>query len=364
MKDLESRSTKALATRVVAGFVIPPPVDGVEPYGHGLINTTFLVIAREARYILQRINASVFPEPERIMSNVATLQRHCWSHAECELRIPALVAARDGLPFVRDGQGGTWRLMEFIPNTKGLARIEDLKQAREVGRILGSFHLLVSDMPADRLAVTLPGFHVTPGYLEQFRRTLAGCAGIPTDEIARAVDFVTLRQSHVDVLENARKSGEIPESVIHGDPKLDNILFDSKTGRAVSLIDLDTVQPGLIHYDIGDCLRSCCRRGGGSEGMDATFDLEVCRAILGAYANEVGGLLDAVEIELLFDAIRLIPFELGLRFLTDHLEGDRYFRVNERGQNLRKAGVQFALVEDIEGKERDVRRIVAACFGK
>jgi len=360
MNEFEFGNVAGIASGIVDRFALPAPAAGVEPYGGGLINATFLVTTEDARYILQRINDAVFPEPERIMSNLSVLAGHVAAHAESGLRIPALIAAWDGRSFVRDGQGGFWRLMEFIPNTQGLARIDGPEQAREVGRILGRFHALVSDLPVDQLAVTLPGFHVTPGYLERFEQVLAACTSVHPAALSRAIAYVTARQAQVDVLEAARQGGYLPVRVIHGDPKLDNILFDRVTGRAVSLIDLDTVQAGLVHYDIGDCLRSCCGRSGRSNGI--RFDLDLCRAILDAYTNEIGALLDTTEIELLFDAIRLIPFELALRFLTDHLEGDRYFRVTEPGQNLRKAGIQLALVEDIEGKEREIRAIVAACF--
>jgi Ser/Thr protein kinase RdoA (MazF antagonist) len=363
MSDRASNSTKAVAQGIADRFALPAPPNHVEPYGDGLINVTFLVISKDDRYILQRINETVFPQPERIMSNLSLLQGHLLTHPESRLLIPALIPAKDGSLFVRDDQGGIWRMMEFVPNTEGLACIDDLEQAREVGRLLGRFHILVDDLPVHRLAVTLPGFHVTPGYLDQFTLALKRAPRARSEAINQAIRFVTARQAQVGVLERARQLGQIPERVIHGDPKLDNILFDRTTGRAASLIDLDTVQPGLVHYDLGDCLRSCCNRRNGSNGPDVWFDLDLCRAILGAYARETGGLLGAQEIELLSAAIHLLPFELGLRFLIDHMEGDRYFRVTEQGQNLRKAGIQFALVKDIEGKEQEIRRIVNQCFG-
>lgn len=363
MTDLKSGSTEVVAGGVVHRFALPAPADSATPCGEGLINATFLVAAGGTRYILQRINDRVFPEPEKIMSNLTVLERHLATHTGFSLRIPALIASRDGLPFVRDGDGGIWRLMEYIPNTKAVERIRDLKQAREVGRILGRFHVLVGDLRPDRLAVTLPGFHVTPKYLARFAQVLQGQTETRSEETAKAITFVISRQGRSAVLEQARQEGRVPERVVHGDPKLDNILFDRDTGRAVSLIDLDTVQPGLVHYDLGDCIRSCCNRRGECTDGEAELDLALCRAILDTYANETEGLLCKAEIELLFDAIRLIPFELGLRFLTDHLEGDRYFRVTERGQNLRKARAQFALVDAIENKEQEIRRILDDCFG-
>jgi Ser/Thr protein kinase RdoA (MazF antagonist) len=363
MGDLVSKNGKAVATGIVNRFALNSPARSVESHGNGLVNATFRLITEDSGYILQRINERVFPNAERIVSNLSLLEGHLAARADTGLRIPALIPAKDGLPFVRDGDGGTWRLMELVPDTRVLSRIGDLEQAREVGRILGRFHALVSDLPASRLAVTLPGFHVTPAYLQRFRQILAECTSVQREEISHFIAFAAARQTQAGVLEEARQQGRIPMRVVHGDPKLDNILFDRTTCRAVSLIDLDTVQPGLVHYDLGDCLRSCCNQGGEfAAGADARFDLDLCHAILGTYADETKGLLRTAEIDLLFDAIRLIPFELGLRFLTDHLEGDRYFRVAERGENLRKASVQFALVEDIEGKEQDLRRIIAECF--
>lgn len=354
------------ATELAGHFALTHPVDTVEWFGKGLINHTFLVTAGGRAYILQRINDAVFPKPEQIMANLAVLDAHLATASGADLRIPALIPARDGRPFARSKDGAIWRLMEFIPNTRGLAQIDDQGQALEVGRILGQFHALTRNLPPARLAVTLPGFHVTPAYLEHFTRVLDGCTTDLADETRQCIAFATTRRGGARTLEEARKEGRIPLRVIHGDPKLDNILFDRTTGRAVSLIDLDTVQPGLLHYDIGDCLRSCCNRGGESadENQGARFDLDLCQAILSAYADETRSALRTTEVELIFHAIRLIPFELGLRFLTDHLEGDRYFRVTEPGQNLRKARVQFSLVKDIEGKEQEIRRIVAECFPK
>jgi Ser/Thr protein kinase RdoA (MazF antagonist) len=333
--------------------------------GAGLINDTFLVTAGAAGWVLQRVNAKVFPHPERIMENLAVLAGHLGRLGEADIRIPVPLPAADGRPFVRDPQGGVWRLLELIPETRTLAGIEIPLQAREVGRALGRFHRLTSDLDRGRLAVTLPGFHVTPEYLEHFTRALKqGGIACHTGQMRAAIRFVAARRGSVDVLEDARRQGRTPVRVVHGDPKLDNILFDRTGARAVGLIDLDTVQPGLVHHDIGDCLRSCCNRDGESpEGEPrAELDLDICRGILQAYADETRGLLTPPEIELIYPAVRLIPFELGLRFLTDHLEGDRYFKVREPGQNLRKALVQFSLVEDIEGKERKIRRIVTDCF--
>jgi Ser/Thr protein kinase RdoA (MazF antagonist) len=145
--------------------------------------------------------------------------------------------------------------------------------------------------------------------------------------------------------------------VIHGDPKLNNILFDASSGLAVAMIDLDTVKPGLIHYDLGDCLRSCCNRAGEGGAESVEFDVAICREVLAGYFAAAEQFLTEPDIAYLFDAIRLLPFELGLRFLTDHLAGDRYFHVTEPGQNLRRAQVQFRLVASIERQEKAIRSV-------
>lgn len=374
MSEGEPIDSPGHARGIADRFALPVPADRVDPYGTGLINATYLVTAGDARFILQRINERVFPAPERIMANLAALAAHLAGRDHPGLRLPGLIRSRDGLPFVRAADGGVWRLMEFIAGAAGLAEVGDLDQAAEIGRILGRFHASTRDLPPDSLAVTLPGFHETPRYIDRLEQVLGTASADLGDDARRAVAFVAARGRGAGVLEAARRQGRVPSRVIHGDPKLDNILFDRESGRAVSLIDLDTVQPGLVLYDLGDCLRSCCNRRGESAPVDdggggpvsplpsPRFDLDLCRAILAAYANEAGGLMAHAEIGLLFDAIRLIPFELGVRFLTDHLEGNRYFRITEPGQNLRKARVQFALVADIEDKEGAIRDILATCF--
>jgi Ser/Thr protein kinase RdoA (MazF antagonist) len=353
------------AAAIAARFVLDAPVRRLQPLGGGLINQSFLVEAGGGRWVLQRINGAIFPHPAGIMENLAALSAHLTRHPAAGLRVPALVPAADGGAWVRGDDGAVWRLMAFIEGSRVLPRLENEAQAREVGRALGAFHRLVHDLPRGSMVVTLPGFHATPGYLDAFTLALRrGEGACHTPEVRAAIGFVAARRGHAGVLEEARRDGHLPERVIHGDPKLDNILFDREGIRVLGLIDLDTVQPGLVHYDIGDCLRSCCNRGGESPSGAAApfFDLDLCRAILAAYAERMGGLLAPAEVALLYDAVRLIPFELGLRFITDHLEGDRYFRVSAPGENLARAGIQFALVEDIEHKARLIHGIIAECF--
>lgn len=352
--------------QVAERFAIGLPVASVVPFGTGLINDTYLVAAGEGGFVLQRINPRVFPAPERIMANLAVLARHLGRQADSGLRLPVLISAADGTPWVRDAEGSVWRLMTLIPDARALPRVETEAQAAEIGRVLGSFHRLVSDLPAQRLAITLPGFHDTPAYLQRFTQVLQRGGGVcHTPEVREAIREVAAGRGGVDMLEVARQQGLIVERVTHGDPKLDNILFDLAGCRALSLVDLDTVQPGLWLLDLGDCVRSCCNRRGEAPGSEPAveLDLGLFAALLGAYAEETRGLLAPAEISLVYEAVRLVPFELGLRFLTDHLEGDRYFRVSAPGENLTKARVQLALSADVMRKERAIRALVAEHLG-
>ncbi len=352
------------AERIIQRFAITRGPLTIEPLGRGLINDTFLVAAETGQWVLQRLNDQVFANPERIMTNLSSLVAHVAHKGMGNLNLPELARTVEGETWTRDEEGAAWRLLSFIPG-RPLGQIASDLQAAEVGRVLGAFHRSVSDLDPAHLEVTLPGFHVTPNYLRAFDRVKREAVMSPQLGLEEALAFVAARRTGLDVLELAQAGGLIPQRVIHGDPKLDNLVFDLAGQRALALIDLDTVQPGLILHDLGDCLRSCCNRRGESASFETpvAFDLDVCRPLLHAYADQTQGLLGPAEVQLLYAAIRLIPLELGLRFLTDHLQGNRWFRITAPGQNLAKAQVQFALVADIERKEQEIQGIIAGCFG-
>jgi Ser/Thr protein kinase RdoA (MazF antagonist) len=354
-----------VANRIARHFVAEDDRLSVEPLGDGLINETFLVTPEqpgEARFVLQRINRRVFPEPRLIMENLRVLLTHVGarqigSDQVRDLRFPEIRPTRSGLDFWADEEGDFWRALSFIPDTRSQNTVQNSAQAEEVGYALGRFHALTSDLDPGSLHDTLPGFHVAPQYLARFDRVVAdGLSDSASAELRFALDFVDARRSVFSVLEEAK----LPLRVIHGDPKLNNVLFDAQSGRVASLIDLDTVKPGLVHYDLGDCLRSCCNRSGEAtdDSSRVTFDLDICRAILRAYFAETGAFLTDIERHYLYDAIRLLPLELGLRFLTDHLEGDRYFKVERPGQNLQRAVVQFRLTKSVEAQEKFIRNVI------
>jgi Ser/Thr protein kinase RdoA (MazF antagonist) len=238
--------------------------------------------------------------------------------------------------------------------------VQSAEHAREAGYGLGMFHHLISDLDPARLYDTLVGFHVTPGYLAHYERVLASADILMSAEVRYGKQIVAARSGWASVLENALARGDLRLRPIHGDPKINNFMIDDATGRAISLVDLDTVKPGLVHYDIGDCLRSCCNpMGEETDRVDEVcFDLELCRAILEGYLSVADRFLDETDVAYLYDAVRLIAFELGLRFFTDYLEGDVYFKVQHREHNLQRALVQFKVMESIEAQEGAIRAIV------
>jgi Ser/Thr protein kinase RdoA (MazF antagonist) len=349
------------ARNIVAEFDFGGTVTAIRPHGGGLINDTFLIeTGTGPRAILQRLNTGVFPHPERILANLRTLLDHTHAHGTEGLRLPALYRTRDGRDWATDPDSGIWRALEFIPDTHSLATLGNAAQAQAVGAALGRFHRLLHELPVERLHTTLPGFHVTPDYLRHFDAILQDSTADHSIALRDALIFVEEHRELADVLERARQTGALTSRPTHGDPKLDNFLFDRDASHVVALIDLDTVQPGLVQVDLADCLRSCCNRAGEAPAdvFAVRFDVDMARAILRGYLNEAREFLDSGDYDCLYDAIRLIPFELGLRFLTDHFAGDHYFKVAQPGQNLLRARVQFRLTEDIERHERALRSLI------
>ena len=330
-------------------------VTEISALGNGLINDTFLVTTESSHFVLQRINRKVFPAPDQIMVNLIRLNRHVKqkSGIGIKLKIPAILKTTSNHDFYQDEQGDYWRALDFICNTESLETIGNINQAEQAGFALGHFHRLVSDLDPLLLHDTLPGFHIAPCYLNHYHQVLTQTSRQFAPESPYCAAFIARFEHIADDLETAKQQGLLSIRVIHGDPKLNNFLFDQDSKKIASIIDLDTVKPGLVHYDIGDCLRSCCHNLESNE-----FELDICSAILRSYLSEAGVFFSEYDYHYLYSAIQLIPFELGLRFYTDYLEGNRYFKVTEPEQNLRRAADQFQLCESIMAQESAIKALI------
>jgi len=342
----------------------------IQEFGHGNINSTFLVTldtTGEKHFILQRINTKVFRQPELVIQNMRTCTEHIRQRLQRvqlgtgrRWEVPSVLLTHDGRGLCLDTAGSFWRAISFIEGSQSFDTIRDIRHACEVGFALGIFHTLLSDLPPERLADTLKGFHITPLYLRHYEEVLAKYKGDNSPEVNYCLQFISERNTWAHVLENAREKGRLSLRPIHGDPKVNNIMIETATGQAISIVDLDTVKPGLIHYDIGDCLRSGCNTLGEEtkQWEKVHFDPDLCKAILQGYLSTAREFLTGNDFFYIYDSIRLIAFELGLRFFTDYLEGNVYFKVRHTEHNLARALVQFTLTESIESQEKAIRNII------
>ncbi|MDB9373927.1 phosphotransferase enzyme family protein [Nodularia sphaerocarpa] len=358
-------------------FTSQGQVTGIQSLGNGNINDTFLVTldsSEKKHFVLQRINTQVFRQPELVMQNMRILTDHVCvrqSRAKGEHRlkltsangrweVPRVLLTQNTQNLWIDENNGYWRAISFVENAQSFDTLPDISYASEIGYALGMFHNLISDLPPAKLADTLPGFHITPAYLQQYEDILNKSYPHLSPEVNYCLQFVSDRTTFANILEDAKATGKLPLRLMHGDPKINNVLFDITTHKAVSIIDLDTVKPGLVHYDIGDCLRSGCNSVG-EETQDwekVYFDTDLCQGILQGYLDVAQAFLTENDYSYIYAAIRLITFELGLRFFTDYLAGNVYFKIKYPEHNLARALVQFKLTESIESQETRIRQII------
>jgi Ser/Thr protein kinase RdoA (MazF antagonist) len=349
---------------ITDGFGLAGEVAEIISLGTGNVNDTYVVTLEDgSRRILQRLNKNVFRRPQQVMENLRVIHDHLHRQLGNEhgnhWEVPEVYVCTDGCDYFRAEDDGVWRLLGFIEGARTHDTIQDVRHAQEAGRALGRFHRLLRKLAPERLHDVLPGFHVTPAYLAAYDH-ITETDRMESLESHWCREFIEERRQLAPVLEDAREKGELLLQPIHGDPKANNIMISEETGMAVALIDFDTVKPGLVHYDLGDCLRSFCNPAGEeATNLSAVrFDLDFCRATLEGYFAEAGAILSSKDKKYIFEAARLITFELGLRFFADWLTGDHYFKCQDGEHNLRRALVQFRLCLSIENQEKAIRALV------
>ena len=334
----------------------------VSTLGEGNINDTYLVEFSDGdSVVLQRINGIVFPEPVRVADNVQLVTEHIRQRradTDSARKSLLVIASRNGKSCYVDGDGDVWRMVGYLANTECFPAVRSASQAYEGGSMLGWFHHQLDDLKPQLLLDPLPGFHDLPAYCRHFKQAWSAHSRKLTTDLNYCCREADKRLVDGGLLHAALRSGKTSTRVIHGDPKIGNILFDKDTGRAVALIDLDTVSMGILQYDIGDCLRSYCNVMGEdpSHPGDVVFDLAICKSMLTGYTAS-GASLPVSERELVFQGVRLLTYELALRFLTDYLNNDQYFKVSDEDENLRRALAQFFLLNSIEKQRYAIEKI-------
>lgn len=349
---------------VVRHFQIGGEFVGASPCGNGHINDSYCAIFHEGgvpiRYLVQRINHNIFKNPAALMENIQRVTSHLAAQGageqDCNRRVLTLIPARDGRVWHVDEEANHWRAYQFIEKAHTYDAVESTDQAFQAAKAFGHFQKMLADLPAPRLHDTIPDFHHTP------KRFWALEQAIASDVAGRAIlaipeiDFALAHRSIVSVLLDAN----LPERVTHNDTKFDNVLLDDVTGEGICVIDLDTVMPGLALYDFGDMVRTTTSPAMEDERdlSKVTMQFPMFEALVRGYLSAAGGFLTKAEKQYLAFSGKLITFEIGIRFLTDYLAGDTYFKVHREGHNLDRCRTQFKLVESIERQEERMQRLI------
>lgn len=336
----------------------------------GHINETYSATydqgGTRVRYIHQKINRAVFKDPAGVMENVGRVTAHVRRKLEglgahdITRRCVTIVPTRDGKSHYCDRTGECWRTFVFIEGVQTFEAVQSPAQAYEAGRAFGFFQSLLVDFPAPRLKDTIPFFHHTRKRFESLKQAVENDHFNRAASANAAIEFALKHEAIVDVILNAMAKKKIPERITHNDTKFNNVMLDTVTGEAMCVVDLDTVMPGCVLYDFGDMVRTTT-----SPTLEDELDLSkvrmqmpMFRKLAEGYLSAAGSFLTKAERGYIAFSGKLITFTIGLRFLTDYLAGDTYFRIHRPGHNLDRCRTQFKLVESIEQQEEAMQKFV------
>jgi len=361
---------------VLGLFAIEGRFASAAAYGSGHINDTFLVHyetsgGRPRRYIAQRINDRIFQNIPALMDNVQRVTEHLARKATTRndgsaARQLTLIPTHNGAPYARDESNAWWRVYDFIEGAHTIDRVTTLDQAREAARAFGDFQAQLSDLPGPRLHETILSFHNTRSRFDGF------CVALSCDTLERSsraqpeIDYALSLEADCDRLLRLLSRGEVSERITHNDTKINNVMLDDATGHAVAVIDFDTLMPGLPLYDFGDMVRTAASSTleDDPEPANMRFEVPLFEALVEGYlGSAVGPVLNATERALLGFAGKLMTYETALRFLTDYLEGDLYFKTQYPEHNLVRARTQLALVRSITAQTDAVNSILEKHLG-
>jgi aminoglycoside phosphotransferase (APT) family kinase protein len=357
-------------TAIGSAFELKGELVHAERHGTGHINDTFAVTYVHGdgmtRYVHQRINREVFADPVGLMDNVRRVTSHLRSKLlddgrnDLERRVLTLVPKQDGSVYHIDADDWMWRTYDFIERAQTHDMVRSPALAFEAAQAFGAFQRDLVDLPAPRLNETIPAFHDTPSRFAALQTAVDEDAANRASGAAREIEFVAAQEPSLGRLLDLHRAGDIPERITHNDTKLNNVMIDVETAEGVCVIDLDTVMPGLALFDFGDMVRTST-----SFSMEDERDLSLVHlqmplfeALARGYLQTAGSFLTPVEIDEMVFAGKLITLEIGIRFLTDYLAGDTYFRTHREEHNLDRCRAQFRLAESITEQQESMQKVV------
>lgn len=366
----EELNLKSVVELIVEKFKVEGAFVSAKPFGNGHINDTRIITTKDGegkihKYVLQGINKSVFRDPPKLMENYSKVTDYIRNEVvnmggDPEREVLALVKTHDGKTYATDNRGEYWRMLVYVSDSMSYDKVERPEQFYDSAVAFGNFQYMLRDYPAETLYETIANFHNTPDRYRQLMAAVEMDSSGRLAEVMPEVEFCKSRREFSETLERAHSEGRLPLRVAHNDTKLNNILFDAKTGKPLCVVDLDTIMPGYSVNDFGDAIRF-----GATTALEDETDLSKVNFDIGLYELYVKGFLEGVkgglteaEYELLPIGAIMMTYECGMRFLTDYLNGDTYFRTHRPGQNLDRARNQFKLVRDMESMLPEMHRIV------
>lgn len=337
-----------------------------EPYGDGHINDTYVTSAISPRFILQRINHNVFRNPEQVMSNIVAVTEHLrkkiiQNGGDPGRETLTVIRTLNGSSYYKSDDGNYYRMYLFIEGARTYQVVEKPEHFYSAAKAFGRFQKLLADFPADSLYETIPDFHNTKVRFENLCKAVKEDKMGRRDKVKAEIDFAFARKQDVSVIVDLIEQKKIPLRVTHNDTKYNNVMIDDHSGEAVCVIDLDTVNPGSLLYDYGDSIRFGANPAAEDEkDLSRVYcDMKLFEYFTKGFTEELGSTLTDIEKEHLPFSARLMTFECGIRFLTDFLNGDKYFKIHYPEQNLYRTRTQFKLVADMEQKQDTMKKIVS-----
>ncbi len=355
---------------ILANFNIEEDVKELKPIGGGHINDTFLIVCENKKYVLQRINHKIFKRPDQVMENISNVCEHLKNKVKEEGGDPTrevmnLIKAKNGT-YLFQYEGNYYRMYCFVDDAVSYQIIENPELFYSAGNAFGKFQRMLCDFPADTLHETIYKFHDTLERYNNFERAIKNNFAGRRDYIVNEIEFIRQRKNEVGKIVKLLESNEIPLRVTHNDTKLNNVLIDKVSGKAICVIDLDTIMPSTLLYDFGDAIRFGASTAEEDE-MDlskVSVDLNLFKVFTKGFLEEVKDNITPLEIELLPFSAKIMTLECGMRFLTDYLDGDIYFKTHRAGHNLDRARTQLKLVADMEEKLEKMAVIVDEIYNK